>query len=124
MKTYVVQPVTGASVVAIVIATSWENPFDDLPALEQELAGMAGPILFDLLCAVGPAHNRFLTAWFDGRRLVPQSVKPVTQLDPVAASVISSYYRTHPDPFSASVLSAYDRWLLQIAPLAPLDATG
>jgi len=124
LKTFVVLPVANAAYRTVVIATSWENPWDDLPALEQALTGLVGPILVDSLCAVGPASNRFLTAHFDGQRLVPHTVRQVTRLDSATASAVAAYYRAHPDPFAASVLSRYDQIRLRHMPLAPLEADG
>ncbi|WP_020374193.1 type II toxin-antitoxin system RnlB family antitoxin [Sulfobacillus thermosulfidooxidans] len=73
MTTYSIQNAPPQSVyTAIIIATSWANPFDELTTLEHELKqqGISGTILFDLLCAVGPSSNRFLAVQFTGTHFI------------------------------------------------------
>ncbi len=93
----------------LVVATSYLNPFDNTPALTAALGDYRGPVLFDLLFAVGPYSNRFLalaqytpdaTAW---------RPKVVAQPDTASRQALHTFYRDHPRLAEGSVLSWFDR---------------
>lgn len=60
MASYTIAHVPNTPYAAVVLATSFLNPFDDLSAIATDLAGCPGTVLFDLLLAVGQSSHRYL----------------------------------------------------------------
>ncbi|WP_461611963.1 type II toxin-antitoxin system RnlB family antitoxin [Cytobacillus kochii] len=80
MKKYGLIQLSGSEYQCMVLATSYEDPLQDIQDIERELKDLdvCGKILFDMLAHIGDNSERFLEANFDGDFLVLDSFRFVT----------------------------------------------
>ncbi|BHH83760.1 type II toxin-antitoxin system RnlB family antitoxin [Desulforhopalus sp. 52FAK] len=62
---------------AVIFSTNVDSPMNYLGSVEEELHknGVKGNVLFDLLLSTGNTSERYYSAFFDGDKLVENSIK-------------------------------------------------
>lgn len=71
MKNFIIVRLANLRFQCIVLATSYENPLENLEEIEIDLKNQnyEGLIIFDMLACLGDNNNRFLSCYFDGQNL-------------------------------------------------------
>ena len=97
---------------AIVYATSYLNPIEDIRSITMELkkhlpAGCY--VLFDLLLANGDNFNRFAEVYYDGTDIQPCDIS-IINLPSADVQGLNMYYRGRTKELSKSVLSKREQF--------------
>lgn len=98
----------------VVVATSYENPIDEIENIEQELNNKkyCGKILFDLLLCNGMNSNRYIEMEFDGDYFDINSSIIVDSPTENIKRAIYEYFSNRPLLIENSVLSRAQRYLM------------
>ncbi len=106
--TYEIKQSNGVDFSAIVYATSYNNPIQDIDSISNELSSMFHSpcnVLFDLLLSNGNEFNRFVIGRFEGNKISYDSLRIVTIEDSKLRKQIDSFYRGKYSYLKNSVLS-------------------
>lgn len=79
---------------AVIFATGVINPLSVLSDIEKELSNTCGPcnIIFDLLLSNGETSNRYISAFYDGKRFCPGTFKITRSLPKDFKRIASEFY--------------------------------
>lgn len=114
MKTYAIQKLHNSIYPFVVLSTSYQNPLDEIKAIEEELKdNYKGKIVFDLLLSNGLSSNRFLEAEFDGDQFIISTFKPVEIIDILIKQTLTDFYRSNIQYVESSVLPKSQKFLLK-----------
>jgi hypothetical protein len=99
----------------VVLATSYENPVDELDEIEYDLASKkySGMVLFDLLLCNGMNSNRYIEMTFDGEHFDIFTSKVLKNPSEITEKFINQYLKSKPLLIQNSVLPNAQRYLLQ-----------
>ena len=98
----------------VVVATSYENPIDEIEDIEQELNNRKyyGKILFDLLLCNGMNSNRYIEMDFDVNYFDITSSIIIESPTENIKKFIYEYFRNRPLLIENSVLPRAQRYLI------------
>ena len=96
---------------AIVYASSYINPFENLVEINKDISDKVKQkcfILFDLLLTNGDNFNRFVEAYYDGNAIVEDTIKVVSISSELED--INSHYKGRNTEVNNSVLSPGEKY--------------
>ena len=98
----------------VVLATSYENPMDELENIEDELKAKeySGRVLFDLLLCNGMNSNRFIEMNFDGNYFDLSSSIIIENPNKFIKEDIHQYLKDKPALLENSVLPEAQRYII------------
>lgn len=98
----------------VVLATSYENPMDELENIEEELSakGYSGRVLFDLLLCNGMNSNRFIEMNFDGNYFDLSSSIIIENPNKFIKEGIYQYLKDKPLLLENSILPNAQRYII------------
>ena len=98
----------------VVLATSYENPMDELENIEDELGAKeySGKVLFDLLLCNGMNSSRFVEIKFDGERFDLSSSITIKNPNKSIKEGIYQYLKDKPVLLENSVLPKAQRYII------------
>ena len=98
----------------VVLATSYENPIDELKNIEDELKvkKYSGKVLFDLLLCNGMNSNRFVEIKFDGERFDLSSSITIKNPNSSIKEGTHQYLKDKPALLENSVLPKAQRYII------------
>lgn len=102
----------------VVVSTSYLSPLRNVMEISKELANSnyKGEVLFDLLLSNGFATNRFLTMFFDGKKLQLNTVKIITDIPDQVLKELYLLYNEHPQWIDqSSLLDIHKKRLASLA---------
>ena len=96
---------------AVVYATSYRNPFEEIGKIEMDISNQipnGGFILFDMLLSNGDSFNRFAEAYFDGNKIQKDTITVVDMEKPLIKS-INEFYKGKAVELDNSVLTQSEK---------------
>ena len=99
----------------VILATSYENPMDELENIEEELKAKeySGKILFDLLLCNGMNSSRFVEIKFDGECFdLSSSITIKNPNNSIIKEGIRQYLKDKPALLENSVLPEAQRYII------------
>ena len=98
----------------VVLATSYENPMDELENIEDELEAKeySGKVLFDLLLCNGMNSNRFVEIEFNGKCFDLSSFITIKNPNNSIKEGIHQYLKDKPALLENSVLPEAQRYII------------
>ena len=93
---------------AIIYASSYMNPLDDYEEICTDISHHFSNgcyLLFDLLLANGENYNRFVEAYFDGKRIDQSSLHITAIHDDYGLKEINNYYKGKAKELNNSILT-------------------
>lgn len=97
---------------AVVYATSYLNPIEDIRSVSIELKNHLPAdcyVLFDLLLANGDNFNRFAEVYYDGNDIQASAIS-IINLPPADVKELNLHYRGRAKELSKSVLSKREQF--------------
>lgn len=97
---------------AIVYATSYINPIDEITNISAEVRKhlpKGSYISIDLLLSNGENFNRFADLYYDGNKITASQVD-VTEINSETLKIVNSWYKGKTQYLNNSVLSASERF--------------
>jgi len=100
---------------AVVYSIGFDSPMNHLQTIEGELyrSGIQGEIVFDLLLSNGNTTDRFYSAFFDGEKLIEESIKKVLTPSSTIQKESLSFYHSKTKYLKNSVLNKAQRFLIK-----------
>ncbi|WP_411829495.1 type II toxin-antitoxin system RnlB family antitoxin [Pseudomonas shirazica] len=102
---------TGAGVMTVVTATSYENPLSSLSIIAKEMRNSRHSskevVIFDLLCSNGEEWNRFASMSYNGTDFEKNTFNIISKSD-IPADLVetqSHFFQTHPEYLLDSVMN-------------------
>ena len=94
VKHFEIFPFPDGSYRFAIFATSGINPLSEISEIEKELTKREGPgfVLFDLLLSNGETSNRYISAFFDGKKFNLETFKTVQSLPREFKKIAKDYY--------------------------------
>ena len=98
----------------VILATSYENPIDELENIEDELEAKeySGKVLFDLLLCNGMNSNRFVEIKFNGECFDLSSSITIKNPNNSIKEDIHQYFKDKPALLENSVLPKAQRYII------------
>ena len=98
----------------VILATSYENPMDELENIEDELGAKeySGKVLFDLLLCNGMNSSRFVEIEFNGKCFDLSSSITIKNLNNSIKEGIHQYLKDKPTLLENSVLPEAQRYII------------
>ena len=98
----------------VILATSYENPIDELENIEDELEAKeySGKVLFDLLLCNGMNSSRFVEIKFNGECFDLSSSITIKNLNNSIKEDIHQYFKDKPALLENSVLPKAQRYII------------
>lgn len=96
---------------AVVYATSYRNPFEEIGKIETDVTNQipnSGFILFDMLLSNGDSFNRFVEAFFDGSKIQKDTIK-VVDIEKPLINTINNFYNGKAAELDNSVLTRSEK---------------
>lgn len=92
---------------ALVLATDIESPLEHIHEVEQELSSCiaSGLVVFDLLISHGNKRNRFLSAYFDGKKFSSYDFKASIVSYDVCSRLAATALKQHNTELNDTLLS-------------------
>lgn len=100
---------------AVIFSINFDSPMNHLGSVEVELHqnGVTGEVFFDLLLSNGNTSDRYYRAFFDGKKIVKDSIKKVVTPPRDIQEESLSFYRQKPHFLKNSVLNKAQRFLIK-----------
>ena len=98
----------------VILATSYENPIDELENIEEELEAKeySGKVLFDLLLCNGMNSSRFVEIKFNGEYFDLSSSITIKNPNNSIKEDIHQYFKDKPALLENSVLPKAQRYII------------
>ena len=97
----------------IIYPSSYINPLSKLKMLNEKLKGKIDypcTILFDLLLCNGDNFNRFAKVYYDGEKIVRDSIE-IVELEEFEISIVEQYYKECKSTLKNGVLTPQEYML-------------
>ncbi len=98
---------------AVIYSVSYISPFNSLNDITAEIRAnlrKKGFILFDLLLSNGDCFNRFAEAYFDGEKIILDSITIIDIEDITQLKHINAHYKGREKELNNSVLSPSEKY--------------
>lgn len=112
---YHIQKYDSGDLSALIFSTNFDSPMNNLGSVEIELHnnGVKGQVFFDLLLSNGNTSDRYYSAFFDGVKLIEDSIKKVVKPPQDIQEKSRSFYYKRPHILKNSVLNKTQRFLVK-----------
>lgn len=115
MTSYKIKPLENSEYECLVLATSFEDPLDNIAFIELDLKslGIRGNVLFDMLGQVGNSSERFISILFNGQNFDNKtfSFVAIPKNDMLRKNTLE-FFLENLDCLDASILTATDKRLI------------
>ena len=115
MESYKIKLLDNNEYKCLVLATSYEDPFDDLASIESDLTYkfIDGYVIFDMLGQIGNSSERFISMFFNGVNFDQKTFKFVeVDKNDVLRKKTIDFFVENLDCLDASVLTSTDKRLI------------
>ena len=91
----------------IIFSISFHKPLEFKTEIEKYLLKKSynGRVIIDTLLSIGNSNNRFKEIYFDGSKLILNSIKVITKLDSQLDTFIRNFYYNNFEKLDTSLLT-------------------
>lgn len=113
MKNFSIEQINREDYGYLIIAISYDSPISDLGAVEKEIKGYTGKVIFDLTLINGTNSNRYLEAKVVKGKIDRRSFKVQKNLDDPINEVSKNFFLNNVDILEKSTITNALKFLLK-----------